>query len=290
LHYCFTDTRDTIESLAEEAVLSGADETVQWTLPDHLNTVRDIAKYDSGSDMTTVVNHLIYDAFGKVTSESNPAVDSLFHFTARPFDEDTQLQNNLNRWYDTPVGRWLSEDPIGFDAGDGNLYRYVGNATVTSVDPTGQACLVFYICFYVSQQRLDWNTVRCLYRCTIDTTKGGEHGDPPGTRTYGVGIVDCRDPRLAFHRNISDYRNKFDLVGECDCPKTLRSSKLFDEWSNPFRDCSRAECKRQAAENIRAFEQTCRLLPPGPQRSMCQAAAKAEREVLNEMCDECSKP
>ena len=56
--------------LAEENVDNGADETVQWTLTDHLNTVRDIAKYDPGSDMTTVVNHLIYDAFGKVTSES----------------------------------------------------------------------------------------------------------------------------------------------------------------------------------------------------------------------------
>jgi RHS repeat-associated protein len=138
LHYCFTDTRDTIESLAEEAVLSGADETVQWTLTDHLNTVRDIAKYDSGSDMTTVVNHLIYDAFGRVTSESNSTIDSLFLFTGRPFDSDTQLQNNLNRWYDARVGRWLSEDPIGFAAGDGNLYRYVGNSPVSRRDPIGE--------------------------------------------------------------------------------------------------------------------------------------------------------
>ena len=121
--------------LAEENVDNGADETVQWTLTDHLNTVRDIAKYDSGSDMTT---DLIYDAFGKVTSESNPAVDSLFHFTARPFDEDTQLQNNLNRWYDAHVGRWLSEDPIGFVGGDGNLYRYVANRALLLPDPFGE--------------------------------------------------------------------------------------------------------------------------------------------------------
>jgi len=123
--------------LAEENVDNGADETVQWTLTDHLNTVRDIAKYNSGSDMTTVVNHLIYDAFGKVTSESNPAVDSLFLFTARPFDADTELQNNLNRWYDARVGRWLSEDPIGFAGGDGNLYRYVGNGVLSGVDSNG---------------------------------------------------------------------------------------------------------------------------------------------------------
>ena len=107
-------------------------------MTDHLNRVRDIAKYDPGSDMTTVVNHLIYDAFGKVTAESNPTIDSLFLFTGRPFDSDTQLQNNLNRWYDARVGRWLSEDPIGFAGGDGNLYRYVGNGTLRSSDPSGK--------------------------------------------------------------------------------------------------------------------------------------------------------
>jgi RHS repeat-associated protein len=127
--------------LAEENVDKGADETVQWTLTDHLNTVRDIAKYDPGSDMTTAVNHLIYDAFGKVTAESNPTTDSLFLFTGRPFDSDTQLQNNLNRWYDARVGRWLSADPIGFAGGDGNLYRYVGNAAIFVTDPTALSSL-----------------------------------------------------------------------------------------------------------------------------------------------------
>jgi RHS repeat-associated protein len=110
---------------------------VQWTLTDHLNTVRDIAKYNPGTDTTTVVNHLVYDAFGRVTSETNPAVESLFLFTARPFDADTGLQNNLNRWYDPAVGRWLSEDPVGYDAGDINLFRYCANNPVLYTDPSG---------------------------------------------------------------------------------------------------------------------------------------------------------
>jgi RHS repeat-associated protein len=123
--------------LAEEAVDGGTDDLVQWTLTDHLNTVRDIARFDPQTGATTVVNHLVYDAFGKVTAETNPAVDSLFLFTARPFDPDTQLQNNLNRWYDARVGRWLSEDPVGFAGGDGNLYRYVGNGPSGRFDPVG---------------------------------------------------------------------------------------------------------------------------------------------------------
>ena len=105
-----------------------------WNVTDHLNTVRDIARYDSESDTTTVVNHLVYDACGNVTSETNSAVDSLFLFTARPFDPDTGLQNNLHRWYDPLVGRWLSEDPAQADQ---DLYRYCHNNPVAYVDPTG---------------------------------------------------------------------------------------------------------------------------------------------------------
>jgi len=115
----------------------GTPELVKWTLTDHLNTVRDIARYDSETQSTTVVNHLVYDAYGNVTSETNSAVESLFLFTARPFDPDTGLQNNLNRWYDPAVGRWLSEDPIGFAAGDGNLYRYVRHAVTIRADARG---------------------------------------------------------------------------------------------------------------------------------------------------------
>ena len=119
-----------------------------------MNTVRDIAKYDSGSDMTTVVNHLIYDAFGRVTWESNATIDSLFLFTGRPFDSDTQLQNNLNRWYDAHVGRWLSEDPIGFAGGDGDLCRYVGNRVVDLIDSDGNR--------YVPPSY----TLRLFYKCS----------------------------------------------------------------------------------------------------------------------------
>jgi len=123
--------------LAEEDVDGGTPELVKWTLTDHLNTVRDIARYDSETDTTTVVNHLVYDAYGNVTSETNSAVESLFLFTARPLDPDTGLQNNLNRWYEPSVGRWLSEDPIGFAGGhDPNLYRYASGALLMVPDAT----------------------------------------------------------------------------------------------------------------------------------------------------------
>ena len=57
-------------------------------------------------------------------------------YTGRPFSQSTGLQNNLNRWYDSITGRWLSKDPI---ASDLNLYRYCGNDPTTYDDPQGLA-------------------------------------------------------------------------------------------------------------------------------------------------------
>jgi hypothetical protein len=39
--------------------------------------------------------------------------------------------------YDPTIGRWTSEDPLGFEAGDPNLYRYVSNSPTNHADPSG---------------------------------------------------------------------------------------------------------------------------------------------------------
>jgi uncharacterized protein RhaS with RHS repeats len=39
--------------------------------------------------------------------------------------------------YDPRPARFISEDPIGFEGGDTNLYRYVGNSPTNFVDPFG---------------------------------------------------------------------------------------------------------------------------------------------------------
>jgi RHS repeat-associated protein len=124
--------------LADEQVTSlGSAGDVIWPLTDHLGTARDLAEYTDGPDTTAITNHRIYDSFGNLVSETNSAVDHLFGFTARPWDEETDLQYNLNRWYDPVIGQWMSEDPIGFAAGDANVRRYVGNESVNAADPSG---------------------------------------------------------------------------------------------------------------------------------------------------------
>lgn len=41
------------------------------------------------------------------------------------------------RFYNPMSGRWISPDPLGYDAVDPNLYRYVRNNPINAVDPSG---------------------------------------------------------------------------------------------------------------------------------------------------------
>ncbi len=127
--------------LADEQMdlTTGTTDTVLWPLTDNLGTVRDLAEFDAPTGTTSVVNHIHYDAFGNITSESNATIDHLFAYTGRDGDSDVDLQYNRARWYDPVQGRWLSQDPIGFSAGDANLYRYVENGVTGAVDPSGLA-------------------------------------------------------------------------------------------------------------------------------------------------------
>ncbi|MEL7265517.1 MAG: RHS repeat-associated core domain-containing protein, partial [Planctomycetota bacterium] len=108
---------------------------INWPLTDHLGSVRDRVNDN------VLIDHRDYDAFGNIEREIPSAttgtVAPFFGYTARPYDEETELQNNLNRWYDSTQGRWISQDPIAFAAGDASLYRYVGNQPTFSSDPHG---------------------------------------------------------------------------------------------------------------------------------------------------------
>ena len=67
-------------------------------------------------------------------------------FTGRERDAFTGLHYYRARWYDANLGRFTSEDPIGFEAGDINLYAYVRNNPVRFNDPFGldDADRIFY--------------------------------------------------------------------------------------------------------------------------------------------------
>ncbi len=78
----------------------------------------------------------IYDATWTGTrSESSYANVTLY--TGRELDAETGLYYCRNRYYGAQLGRFVSRDPIGYEAGDVSLYRYVQSVPTVYVDPAG---------------------------------------------------------------------------------------------------------------------------------------------------------
>jgi len=72
-------------------------------------------------------------------AQLNPLLVNPILFASREFDAETGLYYNRARYLDPTTGRWTTQDPLGFAAGDVNLYRYVGNTPTLLVDPSGYA-------------------------------------------------------------------------------------------------------------------------------------------------------
>jgi RHS repeat-associated protein len=70
-----------------------------------------------------LANTYTYDSFGKLTA-STGTLTNPFQFTGREFDSETGLRFYRLRYFDPNIGRFLSEDPIGFDGGI-NFYRSI---------------------------------------------------------------------------------------------------------------------------------------------------------------------
>ena len=88
-----------------------------------------------------LANTYTYDSFGKLTASTGTLVNP-FQFTGREFDQETGLRYHRFRYYDPAIGRFISEDPVGFDAGM-NFYAYVQNNPVLLIDPFGLSSMVF---------------------------------------------------------------------------------------------------------------------------------------------------
>ncbi|MBK7707789.1 MAG: RHS domain-containing protein [Acidobacteria bacterium] len=95
---------------------------VRYFIADHLGSTN--ALTDSSGNVTSSAS---YDSFGN----ANGNLATRYKFTGREYDDFTGLHCYRARWYDSNLGRFISEDPIGFAGGDVNLYGYVGNGTWT---------------------------------------------------------------------------------------------------------------------------------------------------------------
>ena len=84
--------------------------------------------------------YVIQDASGNVLAQS--VIGNRSVFQGAPMVEPVSgLVYLRNRWYSPSLGRFVSRDPMGYDAGDVNLYRFVDNSPMDILDPMGLFCV-----------------------------------------------------------------------------------------------------------------------------------------------------
>jgi RHS repeat-associated protein len=119
-----------IDSLLGRVDSSG---NTMWYLTDKLGSVR-----ENTDGNGNVLDSITYDTYGNILAENHPTSGDRFKFTSHEWDSEIGQYFYRARYYSPTDGRFESEDPKGFAAGDNDLYRYVGNNPVTRSDPLGE--------------------------------------------------------------------------------------------------------------------------------------------------------
>ena len=103
-------------------------------LPDPQGNV--VALLDSTQTKTDTWS---YWPYGEVKARTGTTPTPFQYIGTRGYYQDSSTKTYVRaRYLDTQKGRWMTEDPIGFDGGSWNLYRYAKCSPVTSVDVSGK--------------------------------------------------------------------------------------------------------------------------------------------------------
>ena len=109
---------------------SGSSPVLYYIHADHLGRPQKMTDASAA-----IVWDAAFDPFGNIASVSGSAI-GLLMFPGQYYDSETQLSQNWHRDYDPSIGRYIQSDPIGL-AGGINMYAYVLDDPVNSIDPTG---------------------------------------------------------------------------------------------------------------------------------------------------------
>src|SRR5262245_47171384 len=84
-----------------------------------------------------VAQRYSYSSFGKIESQLDANFVQPYTFTAREFDLETALYHYRERQYDPNAGRFVTEDPLGFNSREENFYLYAAGNPINFTDPDG---------------------------------------------------------------------------------------------------------------------------------------------------------
>ena len=126
----YLDDPQTLNEYFARVAASGSN-PVAWYLTDYQQSIRAIVQQNG-----TVLDTINYDPFGSISSSTGSTLGR-FLFEGGEYFSNLSLYHFGARWESPADGRWISQDPIGFAAGDANLYRFSDNNPVNFMDYSG---------------------------------------------------------------------------------------------------------------------------------------------------------
>ena len=176
-----------------------------------------------------------------------------YAFTGREWDAESGLYYYRARYYDPKIGRFMSEDPVGF-AGGSNFYVYVGNRAPNFTDPYGLCA--------VSPEAQE-----CLRRLLNEDVSKVKFEYKP-------------NPRSKF--TATTRKNKIIVY---DCDEFLKPHILLEEYYHVFRQWNRKRLfgVRYVADSVYRF------LAPGQDRYWDNKYEKEAQGWAAENADEFEK-
>jgi RHS repeat-associated protein len=135
-HFYHSNTLYSVFGLTDEAGILR--EAYQYDAYGRQTVIRTVSPGEEVKfDGTVVIEYLVVASSRLFGPMGEPLTANPYLYTGQRLDAETKLDYYKERYYSTDLGRFLQRDPIGYQAGDGSLYRYVANNPTRLTDTLG---------------------------------------------------------------------------------------------------------------------------------------------------------